>query len=358
MQHRVWAEIHASAAKHNLAAVKKLTPSAKLMAVLKADAYGHGQQFMANTFDNGIDAIAIATIEEGVRLRELGCIQPIVCLSGLIDPTQLALCTLHNITPTFYQPEQLQWLAAYEGEIKDSWVKINTGMNRLGFEIDQVDAVVKQVTASCSGTVGIMSHFANADTPDDPHNDYQISRFTSAIKPFSDAAFSMANSAAVLKLPHSHYDWVRPGVVLYGASPFAEHTAGDLGLRAVMYLKSSLISCYSISEDDRVGYGGIWAAKDTTRIGVVSAGYADGYPRNVSDEAYVLINQQSAPIIGRVSMDTLAVDLSSLDDCKTGDDVELWGEQLSVDTVAKWAGTIGYELLCKVGQRVARINID
>ncbi len=358
MQNRVWAEIHASAAQHNLHVVRKLAPNAKIMAVFKADAYGHGHRFIFSVLGSAVDAIAVATMEEGVRIRQLGAKRPIICLSGLIDSSQLRLCTEHDITPTFYHAEQLQWLKAYSGQVADCWVKINTGMNRLGFELSQVNNAVKQATEHTLGEVGIMSHFANADAPNDPHNAFQLSQFIDATREFDGLRYSMANSAAVLSMPESHYDWIRPGVMLYGASPFANKTAKDLGLKAVMHLKSSVISIHKINAGERIGYGGIWTPSQTTRVGIISAGYADGYPRDVDKQAYVLIRDQQAPIIGRVSMDTLAVDLSVVQGCEFGDDVELWGEDLSVDLVAKWAGTISHELLCRVGPRVTRVDVD
>lgn len=357
MQHRVWAEIHASAIRHNVQTLRQTANSANIMAVLKADAYGHGQHVVADIIREAADSIAIATLEEGERLREQGCTLPIVCLSGLIDAQQLDRYKYSHITPTFYHKEQLAWLEGAAEKFPAAWVKINTGMNRLGFALDEVSEAIDTVQQYCDSPVALMSHFANADQPDDAHNALQLARFIKLSKSQPASACSMANSAALLSNEESHFDWVRPGVALYGASPFADRSAKSLNLQAAMQLKSSLMSIYTVNAGERIGYGGVWQAYKKTRVGIVSAGYADGYPRNICAEAYLMVSGNKAPIIGRVSMDTLAIDLSGVERCEFAQDVELWGEQLSVDTVASWAGTIGYDLLCKVGQRVPRVNI-
>ena len=221
MQHRVWAEIHADALRHNIQTLKQTTRTAKIMAVLKADAYGHGQHFVADVLKNTVDSIAIATLEEGERLRQLGCTLPIVCLSGLIDAKQLDRYSANNITPTFYHNEQLSWLSGRSAKFSAAWVKVNTGMNRLGFELQDAAAAIDTVQQYCASSVGLMSHFANADEPDDSHNQLQLSRFNALRQTQPNADCSLANSAALLSNPSSHFNWVRPGVALYGASPFS-----------------------------------------------------------------------------------------------------------------------------------------
>jgi alanine racemase len=350
--------IDAHALRHNLNRVRRAAPNAKVMAVVKANAYGHGLVRVARILLNA-NAFAVASFEEGLALRNAGVAHPICLLEGFFDTEELALLNHYRFMPVLHHESQLQQLEASRdsGPI-DAWLKVDTGMHRIGFTPEAALQVRKRLEA-CPQVqrIRVMSHFANADDTADPATQRQIDRFKSLVGGWG-LETSLANSAGVLGWPQSHVHWVRPGIMLYGASPLLGKSAAELQLRPVMTLTSRLIAVNRHRKGERVGYGGEWACPEDMPVGVVAIGYGDGYPRHAPSGTPVLVNDERVPLIGRVSMDMITVDLRIQAGAKVGDPVVLWGKGLPVDEVAKHAGTIGYELLARLPQRVPRIEVN
>lgn len=351
---RAWAELDHSALLHNLGRVRE-SCDAQIMAVIKSNAYGHGMPYAAKVLESGVDAFAVATLEEAVALRKQCAKIPITLLSGFYDRDQIKLFLQYRVRPVIFNFTQLEWLQEELPVPAKVWLKIDTGMGRLGIEPHRVDEAIKRLQ-SMSCEVGLMSHFASADTPQSRQNEAQHCSFERVGEAYS-LTKSFANSAAILTRPQDHFDLVRPGIMLYGSSPFARHSAADLALQPVMSLYARLIDIKQLKAGYSVGYGAHWAADQDCTIGIVSIGYGDGYPRVISESAQVAIGESRYPIIGRVSMDSFAVLLDKEHPHRIGARVELWGRTISVDEVASWANTIGYELLCKVTQRVVRLEV-
>ena len=349
MPRPIQARIDLNALERNLHVARRAT-KARIMAAIKANAYGHGLLRVAEGLQQA-DGFAVLDIGDAVRLREAGFRQTMLLLEGVFAADDMKLVAEYDIETVLHSPHQLALLDAYprRGQLK-VWLKVNTGMNRLGFKPQEVPAVMAQLKSHASiRDVTLMTHFASADKPAGVAD--QLASFNNLAAPYSMPR-SLANSAALLRYPASHGDWVRPGIMLFGSSPFEETTAQDLGLRPVMTLASEIISVSEIRAGERVGYGGMFCADRNMRIGVVACGYADGYPRHASTGTPILVNDQRTQTLGRVSMDMLSVDLSSIPEAKPGSKVVLWGEGLPVDEVAKAAGTISYELLCALAARV------
>ncbi len=347
------ATIDLSALRHNLAVAQRSAPQSKVFAVLKANAYGHGLLRAARAM-SAAPGFAVIELEAAVRLREAGYGQRILLLEGFFEPRELAVLVEHKLATTVHSREQLDMLAALPaGSNLDVLVKVNTGMNRLGLQPSQVrEALERLETHPGVGAITVMTHFANADAE------------AGIDKPFAlfDATVgrtyprSLANSAAVLRYPESHGDWVRPGIMLYGCSPFAESVASDHDLKPAMTLASEIISVRELAPGDAVGYGSVFIAEERTRIGVVACGYADGYPRHAPTGTPVRVDDRLTRTLGRVSMDMLCVDLTGVPDARVGTRVVLWGEDNPVERVAQSAGTVGYELLCALAPRVRVIE--
>jgi alanine racemase len=349
-----WATIDHAALLHNVSRVRECAPQSKIMAVIKSLGYGHGAVSLAHALQRKVDAFAVARVEEGLALRVEGITKAILVLDGLCLPEQLSLAQQHQLDVAIHHPKQLEWLDALDGPL-GCWIKVDSGMSRLGLHPDQVPDVLAAIQQHNYLKLKVaMTHFANADDPSDEKTETQLATFNAIAWP-EDLPLSAANSAAVLTRPDVHADWVRPGLMLYGASPLLNQSAQSLGLKPVMHLSSRLISIKQLNAGDTVGYGATWQANEAMPMGVVGIGYGDGYPREVPAEAYVLINGKQAPIIGRVSMDMITVDLRGID-CVIGDEVTLWGEGLPIDLVAQWTNTIAYTLMCGVTQRVQRIE--
>ncbi len=349
-----WATIDHAALLHNVSRVRELAPNSNIMAVIKSLAYGHGEISLAFALQDKVDAFAVARVEEGLALRSEGITKAILVFDGLCSSEQLSLAQQHELDVTIHHPKQLEWLDTLDGSL-GCWIKVDSGMSRLGLHPDQVPEVLAAVQQhKYLKLKGAMTHLANADDPQDGKTDLQLAAFNEIAWP-DDLALSIANSAAVLTRPDAHADWVRPGLMLYGASPLLNQSAQSLGLKPVMQLSSRLISIKQLNAGDTVGYGATWQADEVMPMGIVGVGYGDGYPREVPAEAYVLINGKQVPIIGRVSMDMITVDLRGIE-CVIGDEVTLWGEGLPIDLVAQWTNTIAYTLMCGVTQRVQRIN--
>jgi len=346
------ARINLQALQHNFSRVRALAPDSKIMAIIKANAYGHGLVPVAQAL-RGRDAFGVACLEEAISLREAGFDRRIVLLEGLFGADDLALIHGYRLDVVIHHVSQVEMLEQdrLAGPL-DVWLKIDTGMHRLGFAPDQVAAVSKRLERLPQpGCVRYMSHFACADEPDNPATQIQLDRFEEACAGFRGER-SLANSAAVLAWPASHCDWVRPGIMLYGSSPLPGRTAQDLGLQPVMTLATRLIAVKPCNTGAAIGYGGDWTCPEDMPVGVAAMGYGDGYPRHAAAGMPVLVSGKRCALIGRVSMDMICIDLRTQPDAKVGDEVILWGEGLPVDEVAQQAGTISYELLCGVGSRV------
>lgn len=356
-----YAVLNVAAARHNLQKVREIAPNAKVMAVIKANAYGHGMLRLASAL-SAADAFAVARVDEGVRLRRAGELKRIAVLEGFTCAEELDELVAHDLDAVVHSFAQLVILEAYTERDKIAvWLKLDTGMNRLGFKAHELQAVYQRLSA-CSiikQPINIMTHLANADDKEDAMTLKQLALFddTLATLPLSAGnERSIANSAGILAWPQAITDWVRPGIMLYGISPFAEFTGAELGLKPIMSLHSRLIAVKTVIKGDTVGYGGRWVCERDTLLGVVAIGYADGYPRYARIGTPVLVNGQRVPLIGRVSMDMITVDLGSQSTAKAGDAVTLWGEDLPVEEIALCADTIPYTLVCGVTQRVKQLE--
>lgn len=353
------AVINLTALKHNLGVAKQFAPVQKIMAVVKADAYGHGIARVAKALSEELatdDAFAVASIDEGIMLRAVGITHSIVILEGFNSSNDFALLQQHKLTSVVHHISQVILLEINPEAVTNLkvWLKVDTGMHRLGFKPDNVKKMYQRLlNAGLDTQIGLMTHFANADDILNNKTSQQLDNFNSLVAG-NPAEISLANSAAILSLPAAHGHWVRPGIMLYGVNPFVktDGDAGDYNLLPVMTLSAGLIAINIISKDESIGYGSAWTCPEDMAVGVVSIGYGDGYPRHAASGTPVLVNGERVPLIGRVSMDMLMVDLREQPDAKVGDKVVLWGEGLLVEEIARAAGTIAYELLCGVTKRV------
>jgi alanine racemase len=344
------ATIDLAALRHNYGVARRHAPAATALAVVKANAYGHGIARAARALADA-GGFAVVELDAAVRLRETGYQQPIVLLEGFFEARELPVIReyrLSAVVHTFEQLEMMRRLPA--GRAIDVMVKLNSGMNRLGFEPHDFGAALETLKADPAvGTITLITHFANAD--DEKGVQWQLERFERATAGHAMPR-SLANSAAILRHPQTHAEVVRPGIMLYGCSPFAEHTGADLDLKPVMTLASEIIAVRDLAAGETVGYGGAYTAQTTQRIGTVACGYADGYPRHAPTGTPVLVGDRLTRTVGRVSMDMITVDLSDVPEARVGTRVVLWGEGNPVEHVAAAAGTVGYELLCALAPRV------
>ena len=340
------------ALSHNLNRVRQLAPGRRIMAVIKANAYGHGMVKAAVAMQDA-DAFAVACLDEALLLREAGITQPLVLLEGFFDATEVPLLARYQLIAVLHDEEQLAILESSRLSAPlPVWIKVDSGMHRLGLAPDRLAEIWRRLTASSKLQVlGFMTHLANADYRNDPLTLQQLKSFTEAVDPYPGQR-SIANSAAVLTWPQTHCDWVRPGIMLYGVSPFADSIGENHGLKPAMGLHSRLLAVNRFKRGDRIGYGGEWECPEDMPVGVVAIGYGDGYPRHAKAGTPVLVNNKRVPLIGRVSMDMICVDLRSQPRARNGDPVCLWGAALPVEEIARYAGTIPYELLCRVTSRV------
>jgi len=345
--------VDTAALRHNLGRVRATAPDTRVMAVIKANAYGHGLVPAAKALAQ-TDGFAVARLEEGLALRQAGLSNRILLLEGVFSPGQLATAAEQHFDLMVHSFEQLEMLEARGGtEPIAAWIKVDTGMNRLGFRTEQFQAAYARLRRipNVAPDATLVTHLASADDRRDPKTSEQLRAFASVTSGLGGAR-SIANSAALLAWPDTRADWVRPGLALYGVTPFPSGTGGELGLRPVMTLQSEVIALKDVRAGETVGYGGEWRAERDTRLAVVAAGYGDGYPRSVGSGTPVLVNGHRAPLVGRVSMDMVTVDVTDVPGVATGDPVVLWGEGVPVEEIARHAGTIPYELICGVSQRV------
>ncbi|AWB67229.1 alanine racemase [Saccharobesus litoralis] len=353
----VTAEINLDAISHNLALVKKLAPQSKVIAVIKANGYGHGALAVASALTHA-DSLGVARFSEAVALRDAGVEQTILLLEGFFKANELPYIAKHNIETVIHCEEQLNALSQVKlPKAITVWLKIDTGMTRLGIS---PEACSRYMTALSSNPnvkeIRLMSHFACADEKQATMNTLQQNGLQSLINTYSLQA-SLANSAAILSRPTSHLDWVRPGLILYGMSPIEGCRISQNGFQVAMTLKSHLIAVKPIKQGTTIGYGATWQAKQDTTIGVVAIGYGDGYPRHAKSGTPVWVNGRIVPLVGRVSMDMITVDLGNNAQDQNGDMVELWGQHVAIEKVAAYADTIPYELTCTLTTRVSRAYI-
>ena len=362
MNHRpTRAYIDLQALRHNLALIKQHAPESRLMAIIKANGYGHGICKVAQQLSNA-DGFGVTSIDEALLLRQRGFLHRIVLLEGVFSPLELPIVIQNRLDIVVHCQEQIEWLLEYERHIHqlNVWVKIDTGMHRLGFHPDAVDSVVKQFQKyEKQFHLHFMSHMACADERGALANKFnrkQVKCFEEVCKAH-DYPKSLANSAAIFNLNQTHYEWVRPGISLYGCGEFKKSVRNQL--RPVMRFESEVLTLRWIQEGESVGYGQRWQASRDTLLAVIGVGYGDGYPRHAKDGTPVLIHNTRVPLVGRVSMDMITVDVTDIaDKVYPGDKAILWGDKaLSADEVAACSDTISYELLCGITSRVPILEV-
>ena len=351
--------INLSACRHNLAVAKKAAEKSRCIAVIKANAYGHGMVKIAQAL-NDADAFAVARMSEAIELREAGIAKPIVLLEGFSSTNELELVTKYKFDSVIHSEEQLHLLESFQSNLINIIIKVDTGMHRLGYRPEEVAEVYRRLQqCHCvDKNIALMTHFSNADDKRDDKTLKQIEVFYQSIEKLPDSEVSLSNSAAILGWPQSHASWNRPGIMLYGVSPFINSTASEHNLKPVMTLKSQLIAVKTVKQGEAIGYGGTYICNKDMTIGIVATGYGDGYPRHAKIGTPVLVNGKPSQLLGRVSMDMICVDLSEQKKAKVNDPVILWGEGLAIEDIANSAGTIAYELLCGVTSRVEFNYID
>jgi alanine racemase len=333
--------------------VRELAPGRRVLAVIKANAYGHGIVTVAEALGSA-DAFAVARLEEAVMLRAAGCRARIVLLEGVADARELGQAAQLGLEPFVHQDAQIGLLEDWRGAHRFRvWLKIDTGMGRLGFRPAEVPAAAARIAACArvSGPANLVTHLAEAEQRGNAGTRAQIDLFNDLTREMPGER-SIANSAGLIAWPDAQADWVRPGIMLYGISPLADAIGANLGLKPVMTLETRVLALKDLAAGDRVGYGGTWTAKRRSRIAIAAAGYGDGYPRSAANGTPVQVNGMPAELAGRVSMDMLAIDVSDVLQVSVGDPVQLWGPAVPIERVAASAGTIGYELTCRVSRRV------
>lgn len=359
--------IRLGALKQNLKVIRDVAPGAKVMAVIKANAYGHGMVAVAESLGDA-DAFAVARLPEAVRLHESGVDKPIVLLAGVLNAEELEEAMVRGLEIVVHCIEQVELLEGAGPGENTVWLKIDTGMNRLGFLVEEASAIMERLRA-CPGVgeLRLMSHLSSADVLDNSITENQFDRFRSVSEGFHGAV-SIANTPGTLgwsqiaqaskSLGFDGDHWIRPGLALFGVSPFEGRKGSDLGLTPVMQFEARLIAVKPLKEGARVGYKGRYQAQSDSTYGIISAGYGDGYSRHFRTGTPVLINGRRSPLIGNVSMDMIAIDLGEGANDKVGDIATLWGPDLPVEEVAPWADAIPYELVCGVMHREVSEIID
>lgn len=360
MSRPVAVELDLAALQHNVKRLREIAPQSKILAMVKANAYGHGLVPIAHALDSSVEGFGVSCSEEALYLRQAGIKQRIVLMEGLFSAAELPLLDQYQLDTVIHDQRQLDLLTQQKlPHSVNVWIKINTGMNRLGLSIQDFPEVLQRCRA-CAWirVICVMTHFSSADDPSETTTLQQIEQFeqvTSDLK----IAKSLANSAAILSYPRSHAEWIRPGLILYGVSPFSDKSGVQHGFKPVMNLTSEIITINQLKPGDRVGYSGTWIAPDNRRIGVVAIGYGDGYPHRAAAGTPVLVNGQLAELVGQVSMDMLTIDLSTQPEAKQGDPVCLWGAGLPIEQIANSTSTFRYELLCGINRgQLVRMRIE
>lgn len=353
MKPAAYAVVDRTALQHNLQRVRECVPHAKVMAVVKANGYGHGLVRVAKSLPQA-DAFAVARVDEAIHLREHGIKHRIAVLEGFTCREELLQHWRFDVEPVIHSPAQLEWLDKdVPHEPISVWLKLDTGMHRLGVEVHDYSAVYQRLLRYnfIRQPIALMTHLASASNLNSAATDQQI-RLFNELTAGQSGERSIANSAGVLAWRQSQTDWVRPGIMLMGVSPFEERDGEQDGLKPAMTLYSRLLAIKHLMPGDPVGYDGTWVCDKPTRLGVAAVGYGDGYPRHAKTGTPVLVNGQRVPLVGRVSMDMITLDLSDCPSAQVGDPVVLWGKGLPVEEIARWASTIPYTLLCAITQRV------
>lgn len=359
-----------SAITHNLQQVKRYAPNAKVLAMVKAGAYGHGVASVLPALQ-AADGIGVASFEEALEARQLGWDKTVGLVEGVFSADEWQQAIAHDFSCVIHHLPQLDWalstIAPEGSATRNVWLKYNTGMNRLGFDDDMVIKVAHKLHNAGYHLI-LTTHFANADDQAHPLNSVQIERFETMLGKLqrevdAQTQGSLCNSAGVVNFTEHHHDWVRPGIMLYGSSPVTDKSAADLALKPTMDFRARIMALQTVNKGDTVGYGSRWTAMQQTQTALVSIGYGDGYPRVLNDDAYVCVidardhQRYRCPIRGRVAMDMIVIDISAAPrDIAIDSDVVLWGESPHIDEVALHAGTIGYELMCRLGARPARLT--
>ncbi|HRD71091.1 MAG TPA: alanine racemase [Legionella sp.] len=346
--------VEPTALLHNLARIQQFAPGKKVIAMVKANAYGCGVRHVVPVLDNKVHAFGVACLEEALIIKRMGAASPCILFQGVFSPDELIVAARYGFGCVLHQPHQLEWLINNPlPNLLQIWVKVNTGMHRLGFKISELSEIISALK-NCPWVdqdIGLMTHLASADEPSRDSNAAQISLFES-IDVTGITQRSIANSASIISFPESHAEVVRPGIMLYGVSPFADKTARDLDLIPVMRFMSAISAIHHNPPHAEIGYGGTWKSEKPSVIGIVAAGYGDGYPRHISLDTPVWVKDREVSIVGRVSMDMMTIDLTNHPEVRIGDPVELWGTHILVERIAHCASTIGYELLCQISERV------
>lgn len=350
MARPIRATISAEALRHNYSVAKRLAARSKVFAIVKANAYGHGLERAAQALKAQADGFGILELEGALRLRSLGCTQPILLLEGFFEPQELAAIAQERLATVVHCDEQLRMLETSSAHPLDVFFKINTGMNRLGFPLASARRALERLRATGKAkSITLMTHFATSELFDGVHD--AMRRFGSVTEGL-DSPRSLANSAAIFAHPETHADIARLGIALYGATPFPDRSARAMGVRPAMTLASEVIAIQELAPGETIGYGATYRCEQPMRIGVVACGYADGYPRHAPSGTPVMVEGVITKTAGRVSMDMITVDLSPVPGARVGSRVELWGEGVPIDDVATAAGTVGYELMCALAARV------
>lgn len=325
-----------------------------VMAMIKANGYGHGLRSTALNLDEHVYSFGVASVDEALALRKVGIKKPITLMSGAFEPEDIPLAAENNFQLIFHEKIQLDWLdnADIVSPVK-IWMKIDTGMGRLGFKLNQAQAIYESLKnhPKVIQPIGIISHIACADDPINPLNQIQIDNFSQFVKD-KEGPKSLVNSAGIFSFADDLYDVVRPGIALYGISPLLGKTASELGLKPVMTLQTKLVAVSNYKKGNSVGYGSRFICPEDMQIGVIAMGYGDGYPRSAIDGTPVLVNGKRCKLVGRVSMDMLTIDLRDCPEAKVGDPVILWGEGLALEEVANYTSNIPYDIICGIQHRV------
>ncbi|AHG72779.1 Alanine racemase [Mannheimia sp. USDA-ARS-USMARC-1261] len=364
------ATIDSQALRHNIQLIKSFAPQQKLLAMIKANAYGQGLLPAAATLTDLVDGFGVARLREALEIQETGYTGKIVLVEGFFDREELLKTLSRKFDTVIHNIEQLELLEQVNQEWEEEqkkgfwkrkakiyfpiniWLKIDTGMHRLGVHPEQVDMFVARLQkCALVNSISFVSHFSRADELDCGYTEKQIAVFEQATDRYKTHDRSISASSGILYWKQAHYDWVRPGIIMHGISPHYSPIT-DLGFKPVMTLSSSLIAVRTHKAGEPVGYGGAWVSPKDTKLGVIAMGYGDGYPRNAPEGTPVLVNGRIVPIVGRVSMDMLTVDLGADSQDKVGDKVIFWGEKLLIEDVAKHIGVISYELITKLTPRV------
>ena len=359
MTELVWAEISLAALKNNISVLRQSCSNSKIMAVVKSDAYGHGLVKIAQAMSSTVDALAVARIDEAIELRQQGVEQEIIILSGVISVTDLNRCIAHQLHPVIHSQACIDALLSLDKSDKLTfWLKADTGMHRLGLNQQQLQNVHHHIK-QCQGLncLGLLTHLSDAEIVNGDKTQQQRQIFNHYAQQFDYQSLSMANSAAILFDSTLHFDWVRPGIMLYGINPSQQSNQYSNKLQPVMRLKSRVLSVIDVKAGAAIGYNERWRTEQATRIATIAIGYGDGYPRHAENGTPVYIDGCIYPLVGTVSMDMIAVNIGKADVC-VGQEVELWGENISASTIAECANTIAYQLFCNITPRVNRIYSD